>query len=63
MARMEKQHERLPGGSQWLEVARGTDITDLFECSHPNSNVDKILAKYFFKKTDIPRNSSLHSET
>ena len=22
-----------------------------------NSNVDKILAKYFFKKTDIPRNS------
>jgi hypothetical protein len=29
------------------EVSRGTDITELFECSHPNPNVDKVLAKYF----------------
>jgi Cytochrome b5-like Heme/Steroid binding domain len=31
--------EKHPGGSQWLEVIRGTDITELFECSHPNPNV------------------------
>jgi Cytochrome b5-like Heme/Steroid binding domain len=51
------------GGFQWLEVSRGTDITELFECSHPNPNVDKILAKYFVKKTDIPRNSSYTLES
>ncbi len=50
--------EEHPGGSRWLEVTRGTDITELFECSHPYPNVDKILANYFVKKTDIPRNSS-----
>jgi cytochrome b involved in lipid metabolism len=49
--------ENHPAGSQRLEMSRGTDITELFECSHPNPNVDKILAKYFVKKTDIPRNS------
>ena len=49
--------DKHPGGSQWLQVTRGTDITELFECSHPNPNVDKILAKYFVEKTDIPRNS------
>ena len=49
--------DKHPGGSQWLEVTRGTDITELFECSHPNPSVDKILAKYFIKKTDIPLNS------
>jgi cytochrome b involved in lipid metabolism len=50
--------EEHPDGSQWLEVSRGMDITEMFECSHPYPNVDKILAKYFVKKTNIPRNSS-----
>ena len=48
-----------PGGPQWIEVTRGTDITEAFESSHLNSSalVESILKKYYRKDADTPRNS------
>ncbi|XP_026496803.2 cytochrome b5-related protein-like [Vanessa tameamea] len=47
-----------PGGSQWLEFTKGTDITEAFETHHINSGVaEALLPKYFIKKASKPRNS------
>lgn len=46
-----------PGGSDWLEVTRGTDITEAFECSHLSPHVHSVLAKYYRKPAEGPRNS------
>ena len=40
-----------PGGGMWLQVTRGTDITEAFESSHLDANkVDAILAKFYRKE-------------
>ncbi|OWR46060.1 hypothetical protein KGM_201044 [Danaus plexippus plexippus] len=46
-----------PGGSQWLSMTKGTDITEAFETHHINSTAEALLPKYFIKKADTPRNS------
>lgn len=47
-----------PGGSQWLEFTKGTDITEQFETHHINSAIaEALLPKYFVKKAETPRNS------
>ncbi|XP_034829646.1 cytochrome b5-related protein-like [Maniola hyperantus] len=47
-----------PGGSQWLEFTKGTDITEAFETHHINSAVaEALLPKYFIKRAESPRNS------
>ena len=48
---------RHPGGSQWLRVTRGTDITEAFVTSHLNPAVDVLLAKYHVRDVTTPRNS------
>ena len=51
-----------PGGALWLELTRGTDITELFESHHLNySKATSVLSKYEVKiKTKLPpRNSPL----
>ncbi|KAM3967180.1 cytochrome b5-related protein [Aphomia sociella] len=49
-----KQH---PGGSEWLELTKGTDITEAFEVHHLNPSTYKILEKYYVKPATTPRNS------
>ena len=46
-----------PGGPQWLEVTRGTDITEAFESSHLSPSIYAILKKYHRKDVNTPRNS------
>ena|SRR3990167_1008836 len=47
-----------PGGKEWLDANKGTDITEAFEAHHINSEfVEKLLANYFVKNTETPRNS------
>lgn len=49
--------ERHPGGRMWLEVTKGTDITEAFETAHFGENPQKILRKYYIKDISTPRNS------
>lgn len=46
-----------PGGSQWLEMSRGTDITEAFVASHTVNTavVNRMLENYFVKDTTSPR--------
>ena len=49
-----------PGGGMWLQVTRGTDITEAFESSHLDANkVDAILAKFYRK--EAPTNKKRQS--
>lgn len=46
-----------PGGDVWITMSKGTDITELFESSHPNiEKARALLQKYFTKKAIIERN-------
>lgn len=49
--------DRHPGGSQWIVVTQGTDITEAFVTSHLNDSADAILAKYYCKPATDVRNS------
>jgi hypothetical protein len=46
-----------PGGSHWLEITQGTDITEAFEASHVAnvSLVEATLAKFFVEDAKNPR--------
>lgn len=47
-----------PGGQGLLEMSRGTDVTELFESSHPNiSKAAAALEKYKVKSCLKPRNT------
>ena len=47
-----------PGGRMWLEVTRGTDITEAFESSHlDGQKVEAILAKFYRKEATNKRQS------
>ncbi|XP_049870170.1 cytochrome b5-related protein-like [Pectinophora gossypiella] len=46
-----------PGGSDWLEVSKGTDITEAFETHHLNGVAETILPKYYVRDAKVPRNS------
>ncbi|CAG7816722.1 unnamed protein product [Allacma fusca] len=51
--------DRHPGGSDWLSMTRGMDITELFENSHV-IEIDKVeatLKKFFVQDAPHPRNS------
>ncbi|XP_028025956.1 cytochrome b5-related protein-like [Bombyx mandarina] len=49
--------EKHPGGAEWLELSKGTDITEAFESHHLNSSVNKVLEKYYVREAKTPRNS------
>ncbi|CAK1598675.1 unnamed protein product [Parnassius mnemosyne] len=49
--------EKHPGGEEWLELTKGTDITEAFESHHLNPIVEKILCKYYVREAKTPRNS------
>ncbi|CAK1546129.1 unnamed protein product [Leptosia nina] len=47
----------IPGGTQWLECTKGTDITEQFLTHHLSGNAESIIPKYFVRKTKQPKNS------
>lgn len=56
--------DKHPGGRVWLQVTRGLDITEVFEASHISPHVETILAKYYVRPAEGPRNSpyTLHPD-
>lgn len=47
-----------PGGQEWIELTRGSDITELVESSHPDyDKIKKLLPKYEVGINKSPRNS------
>ncbi|XP_060801857.1 cytochrome b5-related protein [Amyelois transitella] len=46
-----------PGGEEWLELTKGTDITEAFEAHHINPATEKLLDKYYIRDASSPRNS------
>ncbi len=48
-----------PGGAEWLELTKGTDITEAFHTCHVFVNrAEAVLAKYHVRScSDIPRTS------
>ncbi|XP_053603855.1 cytochrome b5-related protein-like [Plodia interpunctella] len=46
-----------PGGEEWLELTKGTDITEAFEAHHINPATEKLLNKYYIRDASTPRNS------
>ncbi|KAG6444172.1 cytochrome b5-related protein [Manduca sexta] len=45
-----------PGGSQWIECTKGTDITEQFETHHLKGIAETLLPNYFVRKAKLPRN-------
>nr|XP_026496809.1 cytochrome b5-related protein-like isoform X2 [Vanessa tameamea] len=46
-----------PGGAEWLELTKGTDITEAFESHHINPTTEKMLNKFYIRDAKTPRNS------
>ncbi|CAK1546130.1 unnamed protein product [Leptosia nina] len=46
-----------PGGEEWLELTKGTDITEAFESHHLKPSTEKLLDKFYIKDAVTPRNS------
>ncbi len=48
-----------PGGAQWLELSKGTDITEAFNASHVFiDKAEKVLERYLVRPcAEIPRKS------
>ncbi|XP_039293035.1 cytochrome b5-related protein [Nilaparvata lugens] len=46
-----------PGGKQWITLTKGLDITEAYESSHLNQDVDLILQKFYVRDAKTPRNS------
>ena len=47
---------RHPGGSDWLELTRGTDITELFETHHIRGKAELLLHNFYVRAAKEPRN-------
>lgn len=45
-----------PGGSEWLEVTKGVDITEQFETHHITDLAEKLLPKFYVRDAALPRN-------
>ncbi|CAH0564509.1 unnamed protein product [Brassicogethes aeneus] len=46
-----------PGGPEWLQLSKGTDITEAFETHHLSNGPEKMLVKFFVKEAKTKRNS------
>ncbi|XP_038220070.1 cytochrome b5-related protein-like [Zerene cesonia] len=46
-----------PGGEEWLELTKGTDITEAFESHHLNPSTERLLCKFYIRDAQMPRNS------
>lgn len=45
-----------PGGSDWITLTKGTDITELFEIHHLYGKAEQYLTKFYVRDTKLPRN-------
>lgn len=48
--------DRHPGGSDWLELTKGTDITELFESHHISLKPEILLPTFQVREAKEPRN-------
>ncbi|XP_055691864.1 cytochrome b5-related protein-like [Lutzomyia longipalpis] len=51
--------ERHPGGREWLELTKGTDITEAFEAHHISEGPERLLEKFKIRDAKEPRNYNL----
>ncbi|KAK5641848.1 hypothetical protein RI129_010395 [Pyrocoelia pectoralis] len=49
--------EKHPGGSSWLQLTKGTDITEAFEVHHLSSVPRQTLNQFFIRRAKHQRNS------
>ncbi|XP_041970440.1 cytochrome b5-related protein-like [Aricia agestis] len=49
--------DRHPGGAEWLELTKNTDITEAFESHHIGHTAEKMLEKFYIRDAKTPRNS------
>ncbi|CAG4915814.1 unnamed protein product [Colias eurytheme] len=49
--------DKHPGGQEWLELSKGTDITEAFEAHHINPVAESMLKKFYVRDAKTPRNS------
>lgn len=50
---------RHPGGSEWIRLTKGTDITEAFETHHITTKAENLLPKYKVREAKQPRNVRL----
>ncbi|XP_015512954.1 cytochrome b5-related protein [Neodiprion lecontei] len=48
-----------PGGSEWLTLTEGTDITEAFEAHHITLLAEKLLPNFYIRDAVTPRSSPL----
>ncbi|XP_011647047.1 cytochrome b5-related protein isoform X1 [Pogonomyrmex barbatus] len=48
-----------PGGSEWIRLTKGTDITELFETHHITDKAERLLPKFYVSDAVTPRSVSL----
>lgn len=51
--------ERHPGGSEWIRLTKGTDITEAFETHHITTRAENLLPKFKVREAKQPRNVRL----
>ncbi|CAO1355231.1 unnamed protein product [Diamesa serratosioi] len=51
-----------PGGSNWIQLTEGTDVTDQFETFHMSERPTQILSKYYIRDAIKPRNYKITYE-
>lgn len=45
-----------PGGSNWLQITKGIDITEQFETHHITTKAENMLSKFYVRDAIAPRN-------
>lgn len=48
--------KRHPGGSEWIELTKGVDITEQFEIHHIRGTAEKMLPQFYVRNASLPRN-------
>lgn len=48
-----------PGGAEWIQLTKGTDITELFESHHITDKAKQLLPKFYVREAAGPRSVPL----
>ncbi|XP_072746217.1 cytochrome b5-related protein-like isoform X1 [Anoplolepis gracilipes] len=48
-----------PGGTEWIRLTKGTDITELFESHHLTDNAERLLPKFYVRDAATSRSVPL----
>ncbi|KAK2581040.1 hypothetical protein KPH14_006087 [Odynerus spinipes] len=52
---LEKFAKSHPGGAEWINLTRNTDITEIFESHHLTDKAERILPKFYIRDATKPR--------